>query len=140
MLPWKPQCGENQLRGGFIVGVQEKLQQQKKWKFLTEISSNLSHSFSAKNGPAKLLYGPGTMCPVLPSKYNNGLSTVRPVLFQPSTACTTAGWYGLCMAWLAEVFGPDLACCYLQKMPRNRPVECCYLGPEFGLLGCPEWS
>jgi hypothetical protein len=115
------------------VGVQDKLQQQKKM----EISSNLSHS--AKNGPAKLLYGLGTMCPVLSIKRTALVQLVRIALFQPNTACTTAGWYGLCTAWLAEVFGLDLACCYLQKMPRNRPVECCYLGPEFDLLGCPEW-
>jgi hypothetical protein len=29
-IPWKPQCGKNQLRGGFIMGFQENLQQQKK--------------------------------------------------------------------------------------------------------------
>jgi hypothetical protein len=77
------------------------------WKFLTKISSNLSHS-SAKNGPAKLLYNPGTMHPVLPSKYTKCTTLVqhvRPVLFQPSTACTTTGWYCLCTAWLPEVFG-----------------------------------
>ena len=79
------------------MGVQEKLQQQKKWKFLTEISSNLSHSL-AKNDSAKLLYGPGTMCPTLPNKYTKCTALVQPVwpvLFQSSTACTTAGWYGL---------------------------------------------
>jgi hypothetical protein len=48
MLPWKPHCGENQLRGGFILDVQEKLQQQKKWKFLTKILRNLSHSSAKK--------------------------------------------------------------------------------------------
>jgi hypothetical protein len=51
MLPWKPQCGENQLRGGFIGHSGDNLQQQNKLKFLTNFPANFTF-LSRKTSPA----------------------------------------------------------------------------------------
>jgi len=66
-LPWKPQCGENQLRGAFIGHSGEKLQQQN----LLENSYKLSQQIA-----------------LIPQQKFAKLLALRPSFFWPCMACT----------------------------------------------------
>jgi hypothetical protein len=97
-IPWKPQCGENQQRGGFIGHSGEILQQQSKTQKFLQISSKYIHFPLQKKCPDV----DNTAQPDLALYSLVCMAQVRPMKIQPIVRLVCLCCYSLQTALLAE--------------------------------------
>jgi hypothetical protein len=126
MLPWKPQCGENQLRRGFIESSGQILQQQNYshfWKFTTATQKFLTALISSVLGvvwPSNTSPNSAEIFPVVAALFPSCTALLvrlsgllnSPEISATKLLCCTA-LYGL----LYGLYSPQKGCCTAQLHP-----------------------
>jgi hypothetical protein len=126
MLPWKPQCGENQLRRGFIESSGQILQQQNYshfWKITTTTQKFLTTLISSVLGvvwPSNTSPNSAEIFPAIAALFPSCMALLvrlsgllnRPEISATKLLCCSA-LYGL----LYSLYNPQKGCCTPQLHP-----------------------